>query len=67
MGPLDIFGSTHLYVSLRCMQITPDAYRLFAGGGILADSREQQEWEETQEKMKTMKTLIDTCSTTTIK
>ena len=64
MGPLDIAGSTHLYVSLRCMQITPDAYRLFAGGGILADSQEQQEWEETQEKMKTMKNLIDICSTT---
>ena len=41
--------------------------RLFAGGGILADSEEQQEWEETEEKMKTMKNLIDSCSTTTKK
>lgn len=67
MGPLDINGSTHLYVSLRCMQITSTAYRLFAGGGILADSEEQQEWDETEEKMKTMKNLIDSCSTTTKK
>lgn len=58
MGPLDISGSTHLYVSLRCMQITPDKYRLFAGGGILSDSIEQQEWEETEEKMKTMKNIL---------
>ncbi|MGN0281511.1 MAG: chorismate-binding protein [Prevotella sp.] len=58
MGPLDIAGSTHLYVSLRCMQITADSYRLFAGGGILSDSIEQQEWDETEEKMKTMKRLF---------
>lgn len=58
MGPLDIFGATHLYVSLRCMQITPDVYRLYAGGGILSESVEQQEWEETEEKMKTMKKLL---------
>ena len=40
------------------MQITPDKYRLFAGGGILSDSIEQQEWEETEEKMKTMKNIL---------
>lgn len=67
MGPLDISGTTHLYVSLRCMQITPEAYRLFAGGGILASSVEQQEWDETQEKMKTMKNIISSCTTTTKK
>ena len=58
MGPLAINGFTHLYVSLRCMKITPQAFRLYAGGGILTESVEQQEWEETEEKMKTMKKLI---------
>ncbi len=58
MGPLGINGTTHLYVSLRCMEILPHAYRLYAGGGILADSVEQQEWEETAEKMKTMGKVI---------
>ena len=58
MGPLDMAGATHLYVSLRCMQIKPDRYRLYAGGGILADSIEQQEWEETEEKMKTMRNIL---------
>lgn len=58
MGPLGINGSTHLFVSLRCMKITPHAFRLYAGGGILTESVEQQEWDETEEKMKTMKKLI---------
>lgn len=58
MGPLGINGSTHLFVSLRCMKITPQAFRLYAGGGILTESVEQQEWDETEEKMKTMKKLI---------
>ena len=40
------------------MKITPQAFRLYAGGGILTESVEQQEWEETEEKMKTMKKLI---------
>ncbi len=49
---------THLYVSLRCMHITPADYRLYAGGGILKDSQLEQEWQETEAKMKTMKNLL---------
>jgi len=52
-------SSTHLYVSLRCMQITDNAYRLYAGGGLLKDSLLEQEWQETEAKMQTMRGLLN--------
>jgi len=57
MGPL---GSTetHLYVSLRCMNIDGDTCHLYAGGGLLKDSTEEQEWLETEAKMETMRRLL---------
>ena len=58
MGPLDIDGQSHLYVSLRCMRLRGDRCQLFAGGGLLADSEEEMEWKETEAKMMTMKKLI---------
>lgn len=45
---------THLYVTLRCMHICPEEYRLYAGGGLLKESIEEQEWLETEAKMETM-------------
>ena len=57
-GPLGIEGATHLYVSLRCMRIDGNKCTLYAGGGILSDSVEQQEWEETEAKMGTMLRLL---------
>ena len=64
MGPLNLSpadlspAATHLYVSLRCMQITDRSYRLYAGGGLLKDSTEEQEWQETEAKLQTMRMLI---------
>jgi len=57
MGPLQM-DDTHLYVSLRCMNIEGDKCHLYAGGGLLKDSTEEQEWQETEAKMETMKRLI---------
>ena len=57
MGPLNT-PDTHLYVSLRCMQITPAGYHLYAGGGLLAESTEETEWRETEAKMQTMRRLL---------
>jgi isochorismate synthase len=57
-GPFNPTEDTHLYVSLRCMQILEDHYRLYAGGGLLRDSVEEQEWEETEAKLETMKSLF---------
>ena len=58
MGPLGIQESTHLYVSLRCMNIEGCHYHLYAGGGLLKDSTEEQEWQETEAKLETMRTLL---------
>ena len=58
MGPFHLPLSTHLYVSLRCMNITERTYCLYAGGGLLPESIVQQEWQETEAKMETMRHLI---------
>lgn len=58
MGPLDPCGDTRLYVSLRCMQIGAEHCCLYAGGGLLRESSEQQEWQETEAKMETMRNLF---------
>lgn len=57
MGPV-AQQDTHLYVSLRCMNIDGDTCHLYAGGGLLKDSVEEQEWLETEAKMETMKKLL---------
>lgn len=55
-GLLDPYGDTNLFVTLRCMQLSGgDAYTLYAGGGLLKDSDEQSEWDETEAKMNTMR------------
>lgn len=57
-GPLMLKGATRLFVSLRCMRILDTEYRLYAGGGLLRESEEEQEWKETEEKLQTMKKLL---------
>ena len=59
LGPVGPAG-THLFVTLRCMQIENDHVRLYAGSGILADSDEQTEWNDTQMKMQVMRGLLRT-------
>ena len=55
-GPIG--SNTALFVSLRCMQIDGRTCMLYAGGGLLKESEEQQEWEETEAKMQTMRSLF---------
>lgn len=61
VGPLQMQGKTHLYVSLRCMHILPDVHacELYAGGGLLKESEMQKEWEETEAKMQTIKRVLN--------
>ena len=58
-GPMNMNGDTSLFVSLRCMRILSDRYRLYAGGGILPQSEETMEWNETAAKMQAMQSLIE--------
>ena len=55
-GPLALNGETHLYVTLRCMEIADGKAILHAGGGIMPDSVLADEWRETCHKM--LKTLL---------
>ncbi len=55
MGTIGSDGSANLYVSLRCMEICGNEYRLHAGGGLIADSEEESEWNETETKMQTIR------------
>lgn len=59
-GPWNIHDESHLYVSLRCMQMY-DArnFSLYAGGGLLKESRDKEEWEETEAKMNVMRRLLE--------
>lgn len=57
LGPVSA-RATHLFVTLRCMQVFPALCRLYAGGGLMPDSDEQAEWAETTLKMQTMRSLI---------
>lgn len=57
IGPVSK-NSTHLYVTLRCMQVFPSLCRLYAGGGLMPDSVEANEWAETVLKMQNMLRLI---------
>lgn len=50
--------SAQVYVALRCMQIFPAFCRLYAGGGLMPDSDEEQEWQETENKMACMRQAI---------
>lgn len=57
IGWLDPTGKTDLYVNLRCMNIEDDRLTLYAGGGLLASSEENDEWLETEKKLLTMKRI----------
>ena len=60
VGPLSPSGETHLYVSLRCMNIHQGGkFDLYAGGGLLKSSELDKEWEETEAKLQTMKKVLD--------
>lgn len=52
-------GSTRLFVSLRCMSLSPEGRAtLYAGGGLLRESELESEWQETCRKMSVMHDLI---------
>jgi len=46
------------FVNLRCMKIYKDRIKMFAGGGITADSFAETEWNETQTKIQTLMKVI---------
>lgn len=59
VGPISSQGKTHLFVSLRCMNILQDGIcDLYAGGGLLKESEMEKEWKETEAKMQTIRRVL---------
>jgi isochorismate synthase len=59
LGPWRLNGDVGLYVNLRCMEIKPQQYILYSGGGITARSVPEDEWEETNKKATTLLSAIE--------
>ncbi len=56
-GPISS-DSAQLFVTLRCLHLLDDSATLYAGGGLLAESNENSEWQETERKLKTILRLF---------
>lgn len=50
--------TSDLYVNLRCMEQSDNAFTIYVGGGITASSNPAAEWEETVNKAQTMASVI---------
>ncbi|MFM7729112.1 MAG: chorismate-binding protein, partial [Flavobacteriales bacterium] len=46
------------FVNLRCMQVFVDHFELHVGGGIVAGSNAEEEWNETEIKANVLRNLI---------
>ncbi|WP_372774006.1 chorismate-binding protein [Mangrovibacterium sp.] len=59
LGPWRMNECIRLFVNLRCMEITPESYMLYTGGGITGRSVPAEEWEETKKKATTLLSAIN--------
>jgi isochorismate synthase len=49
----------HVFVNLRCCQITKGKIHLYLGGGFTKDSDPELEWQETQHKSRTILDIVE--------
>ncbi|SDI08083.1 isochorismate synthase [Sinosporangium album] len=64
VGWTDARGDGEWAVTIRCAEIGPDGLRLFAGGGIVAESRPEDELAETTAKFRTLLNALGLDTTT---
>lgn len=59
-GPVGFYqeGALELFVNLRSLSIRDGMIKLQAGGGLLAQSEEAAEWQETLHKLKTLQEAL---------
>ena len=63
LGPVNLDGSSTLYVNLRCMQLRTNSGALYVGAGVTAGSDPASEWRETELKACTiLDALAETAS-----
>lgn len=60
LGPVNMEEESHLFVNLRCVQLSNKHFVLYLGGGITADSQPEDEWLETVHKAGTMLKVLQT-------
>ena len=65
-GALRADGDADIFVTLRCMKLCGDECTLFAGGGLMPESRMEDEWAETEAKMSAMANLLKTHRATNV-
>ena len=58
LGPKDLDGATQLFVNLRSARVSGRQISLHVGGGIVAASDPELEWQETVEKTKTIGRIL---------
>ena len=58
INKVDDQNSSHLFVNLRCMEVTNNIASIYVGGGITKDSNPLKEWQETISKTATMKNVL---------
>ncbi len=58
LGPVNFDNSTSLFVNLRCMKVTENNARFFAGAGITEDSVASREFLETEMKMNVLMSIL---------
>ncbi|MEJ2596248.1 MAG: isochorismate synthase [bacterium] len=59
IGPWHLNDASQLYVNLRCAEILNDRINLFVGGGLTAESKPVDEWEETVRKSYTLLSVLE--------
>lgn len=63
LGSWKLEDSIKLFANLRCMEVLPEEYLLYSGGGITSHSEAEKEWEETNNKAQTLLSAIDAVQT----
>ena len=58
LGPVNLAGSTDIFVNIRCMQLLPERAVLYSGAGITSESKPEKEWLETELKCDTLLNLV---------
>lgn len=59
LGPVNIEDKTNIFVNLRCMELSGNKARLYAGAGVTANSIPEKEFDETEMKFNTLLNILN--------
>jgi isochorismate synthase len=58
LGPVNMNNEINLFVNLRCMQVLKKQLAIYAGCGVVADSKPEDEWKESTLKTRTLLNVL---------